>query len=698
MTGFRVFLFVLLSTFFFAAKGQESVEVGDSLNLLKPWQLKSFGKNAQRLGDSYSAIDYYERYLSRKPDNTKIKYELALLYRQTRDYEQALSTFQQVSELEPEKRPEALFYAGQMEKMLGRYNAALGQFEAYRSLSKKVGGDKSLRKLVKIEIAGCTLAPNAINTPQKVLITHVDTFVNKAHVELAPRYLDDSTVIYGGVRSRKTPYFQADAPDSLKPWRQFHQAHHADTGWVYDGLWNPAFETNDQHTGDGVISPDGKRFYFTRCKANWQGKMICNIYVSQKKDSVWQAPEPLPKPINLKRFTSTQPAIGRESKKNREMLFFVSDRPNGKGGLDIWYTVYDKRKGEFKAPRHAGSKINTVGNEVTPYYDQDNRNLYFSSDGRPGMGGLDVFRATGEQRKWSEAENLGYPLNTHVDELYYTLSPDKSKGMFVSNRSGGVALRHETCCDDIYAFHWSAYINVKSMGTVVVVADSNQTGPLSTVDQSELSNREILKGVNISLFLIDDEGNELLLRTDSTNEDGQFEMDLEQGRKYKLVAHKRGYYTEDATISTESSTFNDTVNIPFAMRKIEDKPILVPNIYFEFGKHELTEETKRNIDSTLYLILAENPDLVLEVGAHTDNKGSEKYNQWLSQNRAESVTKYLQSKGISKKRLKAKGYGESEPISPNENEDGTDNPEGREQNRRTEFRVVKILDEVEEED
>jgi len=142
---------------------------------------------------------------------------------------------------------------------------------------------------------------------------------------------------------------------------------------------------------------DGRKFYFTRCLKNWQGKVICSIYLTEKTRDGWSKPEKLPLPVNDPNYTSTQPALGRTAQTNSEILYFVSDRPEGRGGLDIWYTIWNQKKKLFSKPKNAGSKINTAGDEMTPFYNLPTRTLYFSSTGLAGLGGYDIFSAFGER-------------------------------------------------------------------------------------------------------------------------------------------------------------------------------------------------------------------------------------------------------------------------------------------------------------
>lgn len=700
MTGFkRILYFLFFTVSFHYASGQ-----GDAGSMLKPFQLKQFGKNAERVGDIYSAIDYYERYCRAKPGNFKVAYRLAEVYRAARDYNVAGEWYLKCYKGQPEKFTQALFYYAQMLKTQGEYEQAKWNFKKFK---KEYRGQKNYRefsKLLKVEMQGCDMAKMMIDTPLKVAIVHIDTSINKAHIEFSPLPVNDSLLIYASFKADSIQYYSAN--DSIrKPVRKFYTASKTSTkqfgkGWKGGKPLEGPFNDPDMHTGNGAFSPDGKRFYFTRCKKNWQNKMVCSIYLSKKVEDKWQLPEKLGKHINHPKYTSTQPTVGTESKRNWEVLYFVSNRPGGKGGMDIWYTIYDKRRKEYKQPKNAGSKINTVGDELSPFFDIETRKMYFSSNGLPGIGGLDMFRTIGEQRRWSSPENIGYPLNSGADDLHYILNKEKEEGFFVSNREGGVALKNETCCDDIYAFKLLEFIHVAVTGKIFEM-DCKEIESLESKTGKQASNdfvisdisKKVLKDAQVSLYLIDDETAELIyINIEETDIRGDYYFfKLDAGRNYRLIISKEGYFNKQIDIPTHHLTFSDTIRRDAGLCKIPLEPIVVKNIYYPFDKFFLTDEAKVTIDTTLFEILNNNPNIIIELSSHTDSKGTDAYNQKLSQKRAESVVKYLISNGIEANRLVAKGYGESKPIVPNTLPDGSDNPDGRAKNRRTEFRVIGTL-------
>jgi outer membrane protein OmpA-like peptidoglycan-associated protein len=301
----------------------------------------------------------------------------------------------------------------------------------------------------------------------------------------------------------------------------------------------------------------------------------------------------------------------------------------------------------------------------------------------------------GELRKWLPAQNAGYPLNSSYDDLYFSISNSRQDGFLVSNRPGGNSFRNPTCCDDIFQYRWTDFIKVAVTGSIYP-AERGKVG--RNLDQAQLlalkdSIKPLSKAV-ISLYMIDKESKEkIFINRDTTKTDGVYYFDLLPDRDYKFEMEGSQYFNEQVNLSTDGINFTYTIEMPPIWVNVlsTDKPIVLNNIYYEFNKSELSDVAKKSIDSTLFELLEKATDIIVEVAAHTDSVGNAEYNKHLSQERAENVVNYLIGKGINKKRLVARGYGSERPVAPNYHPDGSDNPEGRETNRRTEFQIVGTL-------
>ncbi|MDA3882131.1 MAG: OmpA family protein [Bacteroidales bacterium] len=666
-------------------------------------QLKTIGINSMNMGDVYSAIDYFEVYCEKKTDG-KIMFLLAECYREARNYPLAKKWYEQAYKENPNKNVLALYHHACMLQTERKYEEARSEFtkfrRAYRGIKRK-RHSTDYNRLARNKIKACETAEYIIDSAITVKVEHLSESINKASIEFAPRFYNDTILLYASLRSDTAVYKVVEGEQDNVPKRQFYLGQETEDNWKYICPWNEgSFNDESKETGNGVFTPDYQQFYFTRCAPNRRMESICKIYMSTRKGKNWTLPEALPEIINNPKYTSTQPAVGYDSRKNEVMLFFVTDGPGGKGNLDIWYTTFDKRRKTWKDPRNCGPKVNSPGNELTPFYDNRTRTLFFSSNGQEeGLGELDIYRTVGERSSWNDkAENIGYPINSEFDDLYYTLHNKGKKGFFTSNRPGSVTVMHETCCDDIFSFEYIDYVELAAQGKVYKITNERLNSILKgKLDLTEKENSDTTKnyieGALVTLFLhnvITD--NTLFIAQDTTNEKGEYFFSIDPNKNYVIEFENLKEAPRKVKLSTHGYLQSDTIEIDdVGIEYISKEAIVLKNIYYEFDEHKLSKRAKATLDTTLVALLKEAPEIVIELSSHTDSKGKDDYNQKLSQKRAESVVAYLIQKGIDKKRLHPKGYGETKPIAPNNKPDGSDNPEGRQKNRRTEFRVIGTL-------
>ncbi len=637
-------------------------------------KLKRRAETLLKKGDIYGAIPLLERYCIKKPDDIKMAYKLAHDLSLIRDYTKSADWYLKVYNMDKVNYREALYYHARMLKMSGANESALKNFNEFKRIYKGFDTDRDLKKLLDAEIAGCMMADSLYKNKTDIMINLLDTSVNKVYSEFSPFMINDSTLLYATLPTNKVLEI-----DEQKPSKRFFIATKKDYQWTGGQEFEGPFNSLDATTGNGCFSPDQSRFYFTRCVYNFDNDLICGIYVSSKKEGKWTDPERLGNGINSASYTSTHPAVGRDPKSpDKEVLYFISNRPNGEGSYDIWYSTYDKRKKEYDEPKNIGKKLNTVGDEFSLFVDNNNSRLYFASTGWPGIGGFDLFKSNGYKRSWTEPENLGYPFNSNADDLYYTRGTETKDGFFVSNRNGGYAFSYYNCCDDIYEFRWKEYINVFVRGSIAA-----QVSEMAEEGLPPLENPVVL------LYIFDQNSKETVLLRSDTITDGDFELELEPGELYQVMVKADKYLNKSFNVSTVDYFLSDTLNFDFKLDIIPDKPIVLENILFDFDSDKLRPEVMAYLDSTLYQMMSDNPDIRIEISAHSDSKGNDDYNLTLSQRRASSVGNYMISRGIEKRRIKARGYGEQRPIAPNKNDDGTDNPEGRALNRRVEFEILK---------
>ncbi|MDR0941410.1 MAG: OmpA family protein [Bacteroidales bacterium] len=681
----------------------QAQETSPQSSNLSAGKLKRLGYHAMKYHDAYSAIDFFEAY-SAKRKNIKVLYSLAECYRAARDYKSAREAYSEVYEAKPKAYPLALYYQAALLKTEKRYEEARILFQKFKKSGATIINGIDYKKLTNLQIQACDSALQWIAQPKNADIVHANNDINKASIEFSPLYLTDSTLLFAALRSDTIVYTVVDRDMHEIPQRKFYTATlAADNTWNFSNEWNDArhLTAPNEQIGNGAFSLDKRRFYFTRCVKNNSFDYECALYVSEKMGQTWGKPDKLPHSINAKGVHTTQPTIGINSKTNNEVLYFVSNRHGGKGGMDIWFSEYQKNKGEWTTPKNCGNAINTPGDELTPFFDITNRTLYFSSNGLAGLGELDIFKATGELGKWIAVENVGAPVNSPFDDLYYVPHPNHTDGVFTSNRTGSITTMHENCCDDLYFFRYNNHITLATEGLVLQKINPQVKHILGLEAEiaTELSTDTLTPAENIpvTLYMIDEQTKEKVVAAQQhTDKNGYYLFNVEKNTYYEIEVEGQRKPNPTLTFNTKNSEQSDTLQQPdVVIEYIPQIPFIIKNIYYDFDKSDLRNASKTVLDTTVLVILNENPHIVVEISSHTDSKGDYDYNIKLSQRRAESVVNYLIKSGIDKNRLVARGYGETRPIAPNENEDGSDNPEGRQKNRRTEFKIIGTIDSYE---
>jgi OmpA-OmpF porin, OOP family len=618
-----------------------------------------------KAGSYFNAIEYYQQLKQEQERNPYLTYQLAESYWMTRDYVPAAHYYGEAFALAPKLYPEATFKEAMMLKMQGDYPNAIARFNKFISDNPKTF--KKLKLKAKREIEGANMATNSIKDPISVTMVNAGPNVNSAYTELSPYPLGDSAILFATMRQnsvievnkRKREEYMSRLMVSQKqpnvPIADSFQ-------WALKFL-DGRFNDPKVHVGNGSYSPGGDRFYFTKCSEEDSMKVMCRIYVSKFEGARWSDPEVLGSGINDD-GSNTQPSVAMVGKK--EVLFFSSNRKlQSRGGYDIWYSIIDPRNGTYRRPQNAGKQINTENDEITPYYDKRVNKLYFASNGWVTMGGFDIFSADGGPSRYTNLTNLGYPINTSADELYYIKDPvGKPDGYLVSNRIGSIALKNPTCCDDIWRIQYEPRLIV--MGKVV---DCESKQPMT----------------DLVVKMVDDKGE---MKTYNST-DGNFAFNMSRQHTYVITGDKQGFSTTRATVNTSDvkrSDPDDTAYVTICLSAIVNR-FRVSNVYFDYDKAILRAESVASLDS-LVNFMKDNPSLSVEVYAFTDSKGTDAYNKKLSERRAQAVKDFLVNNGVEGERMIVKGMGETNPAAPNTSSTGKDDPIGRQMNRRTEFRIV----------
>ncbi len=655
-----------LAISFFAA-GQQDENASD----LPTWKLKNLMDGYSTIGDYFAAIEMAEAYQKRMPQKKLVKLKLAKLYLQSRNYATALSYYQELLNNGFDNDPEVHFNTALALKQTGNYQAAVDLFNTFKKKFKPSRKNREFFSNLESELLGSQQALSFANDTN-MQVVNAGTGVNYPHVDFAPFPIGDNELMYASLRE-SSAQFDIDNPQL----RQFYLVKKTGESDYQNLLFPFDFNDSTSHCGNGSFSNDGRFFVYSKCPVSKSGKVSpCQLHWSIKVDDVWTKSVPVPGNINVPTFTSSYPCFGKDSKGNL-VLYFSSNRPGGKGGMDLWYSVFEKEQVKFKNPKNCGKELNTPRDEISPFCMPEKKVLFYSSNGLPGFGGLDIFKTEGELRRWNSPKNLGTPLNSSTDDLQYIERKNSGSGYIVSNRPGGQALENGTCCDDIYEFSNKKDLSVILLGTVI---ENTELAQGHTFDQP--GSIGLYLDINSKLVLVDKQ---------TLPSPINFKFTLELNAKYRIIAERPGFLKGSKSISTYGISHTDTIYSTPVIRALSDAPVVVKNIYYPFDKDYLTAQSKEILDTTIFKLMSDNPEIIVEIGSHTDGLGTIQYNDDLSQRRAQSVVNYLISLGIEAQRLSAHGYGFRVPIAPNIKTDGSDNPEGRQKNRRTEFRIIGVL-------
>ncbi len=533
-----------------------------------------------------------------------------------------------------------------------RFDEAIALYKKYREMLYEDNAEELNLIDRKLEI--CDNAILLMNTPVRVTIDNVGADVNTQYPEYAPVVTaDEQTMIFtsrreGSTGDQKTidgKYFE-DIYITKKVGGQ----------WGTPVNLGEPINTADHEATIG-LSVDGQRLIIYRY-ADGEG----GLYESYLDGEIWTEPKKLGSDINDGGWNShgTLNAMG-------DMLCFTSDRPEGFGGRDIYFA---KRlpNGEWGLVQNFGPNINTIYDEGSPYLHPDGRTLFFSSKGHNTMGGHDIFMSVlDENGEWGKPTNIGYPVNTTGDDVFYIPSADGKRAYYSSFKDGGQGEQ------DVYLL---TFPEAEEKGLTVLKGSVTNT------------RGEIPQGVIITVF--DPKTGDIVGEYAPNSSTGDYLFILPPGMDFDVDYEADGHLFHSLHLDVPKGTAYNEIHRAVTMHPLIIGSVLVlNNLYFEYDKDVLLPESAIELEK-VYHVLNDNPEIKVEIGGHTDSKGRDAYNMKLSQKRADAVVRALVEKGIAADRMTAQGYGETKHIAPNEHPDGTDNPEGRQKNRRTELIITEV--------
>jgi peptidoglycan-associated lipoprotein len=573
----------------------------------------------QRIGEYYEAASMYRKiYAKISPKDREqrglVAFNMAECYRMINNASRAIGAYTNAGRYQ---FPDSSIYLrlAQMQQQQGQYAQAIGNYRKY--LEEVPGSIIALNG-----IKGCEMAPIWKQNPTIYTVKRVE--------KINSRYGDFSPMLYGSASDQL--YFASSrykGKDNVKKNpitgmanNQIYLSKKDEKGnWTEPEAVTGDVPSDNFDQGTPSFSPDGGQMYYTYCAQADDGARPAEIYVAARSSAKWGQGSR----ISLVKDSITSiahPAVSPDG----EFLYFISDISGGFGGKDIYRARITGA--DFGGMENLGPVINTPGDEMFPYV-KDSVTIFFASDGHPGMGGLDIFKASMDSLGHWTVENMQSPVNSSSDDFGITFASNGLQGFFSSNRNDTRGFDH------IYSFEEPTF-------TVLI------EGLVSDVDNNPIE--------DATIRIVGRDG---LNEKATARRDGSYRIELKRDVSYVMMASARGFLNQNFELKTTDKEINETYTVDFFLSPVY-QPVVIENIFYDFDRASLRPESKTALDGMVKM-LNDNPNVTIELGAHTDRKGTDEYNENLAQRRAKSVVDYLIQTGIAADRLEAKGYGESQP-------------------------------------
>jgi outer membrane protein OmpA-like peptidoglycan-associated protein len=574
---------------------------------------------------------------------------LADIYYYQKRWDDAIKAYKTGIAIDSKVSPKSIMALAKLEHSRGLYADAVTHYKQYLALAPDVKIDDKLKKVAETGITNAEFAIDLMAHPVPFNPVNVGKGINSENSEYsAYMTADEMTTIVTVNRPRDA---QTIGPNSTEE--------DLYVSFFKDGVWTQAkalpFPVNSHdNEGSECISANGQYLFFTGCQRP-DGFGSCDLYVAMKIGGIWGEPFNLGEGVNSNKWDS-QPSFSADG----HTLYFVSTRPGGLGKADIWKVTLGEN-GQFSNPENLGPEINTPEDDFSPYIHPDGKSMYFASKGHPGMGGFDLFLSRkGDDGQWQKPKNMGYPINTYGDEISLFVASCSGKAYISSDKDGGLGRM------DIYSFD--------------LYADAAPAKV--TYIQGIITDKATKLGLGAVANVVDLKTKQMVASAQADTKDGSYLVCLPSGGDYALEIAKDGYLFYSANFSLPPNSQCKPYKLSAALSpKVKGEKVVLRNVFFDTDKFELKPQSTVELDK-LVDFLVKDAKLNIEIGGHTDSDGDDARNMTLSENRAKSVMNYLVGKGIAAERITAKGYGETQPMVPN------DTPDNKAQNRRVEF-VIK---------
>jgi OOP family OmpA-OmpF porin len=626
----------------------KSIDKATPSNIVRPYETKPYTASKKK-----NAADSSKTTLSADPKMQYVIHQIAESYRLNHDYNNAEIWFQKSIANKPAQYPYENYWYGDALMKNKKYSQAKFQLETAMNAAEKT--NPQIFKQAQQKIDGCFLAIDSSNLKKGTVVIELDSVINEGTSSFALNYYGDASTIQF-TTCREGNVIEDPKKQNAQYTSDIYTLHKTDKGWAQKKAVEGPVNT-EKNEGAGFLTLDRSNYFFTRWSAT--NKNECAIYLLKQLNDKWLVPEHMDENVNMEGYKSMQPALSPDG----SILYFSSNRPGGIGKMDIWYVNLNDNGKPTGLPINMGPMFNTAEDEVTPFFHYYTSTLYFSSNGLPGAGGLDVFKSSynPDEASWSAPKNLGEPINSSKDDSYFVMERSQRQGFITSDRKECNDCKAGACYK-IYSIDKEP--NVYDIHGVAYNSETNQVIPNALLTFKDI------RGDREPFYFL-------------TDADGKYFLTLDEGLELYIKGQKNKFFGDAGNITTKGLSESQHFEKDFFLSPIPVGEIVIPGIEYDYDKATLRTASKKVLDD-LVDFLKLNNNLSVEIGSHADDRANDKYNLNLSQERAKTCVNYLISKGIAADRLIAQGYGATKLLVEH-----AQTEEDHQKNRRTAFRLIK---------